>query len=559
VAPASLVENPLALRAPSDHGGVLFQTSDRRGSVSDLSAVLTAQQSQYPLVDSPNDARRELLDLARRWTGQYSAPESRSDQEHSSSSSQVPTPPVSLSGHQPELFHAGVWYKNFVLDEAARRSASQPVNMLIDQDLVKTNSIMVPAVVDGVLRRQRVSLDYGGVGLPFEERQVEHPDVLATVPQRVKAGAASWVSAELLDVIWPDVVELSQELRGLGYGVAAARHRLELASGCRNLEVPLSWVCQSLSFAQFVVRILDHLEAFVDQYNRCLAAYRVWYGLRENQRPMPNLVVQESWHELPFWIWTAGQPLRRRLFVKRTNDGWQLSAGQDSEVQVDQWRLDLDREFALEQLVGFADLQIRLRPRALMTTLYARGVLSQSFLHGIGGALYDQMTDRLARLVWDLQLPPYAIATATMHLANSHLTNSHWEVSTQQRLKLQRRLRDLHYSPERIPEFAQQHPQWVVDKQRLLESIPPHKQRLAWQRQVEQMLADARRVLAPEIGKTIAQLERLNIQLQERALMTHREWSFVLFDQSLPAQLRDMAQQAIESSGTPTSRPNLAP
>jgi hypothetical protein len=65
--------------------------------------------------------------------------------------------------------------------------------------------------------------------------------------------------------------------------------------------------------------------------------------------------------------------------------------------------------------------------------------------------------------------------------------------------------------------------------------------------------------LAPEIGKTIAQLERLNIQLQERALMTHREWSFVLFDQSLPAQLRDMAQQAIESSGTPTSRPNLAP
>lgn len=515
---------------------MLLQTSDRGGLADDLATVPTAHIPN-PWVDSSELARGELLQLAQRWTGQYGSFErSKALSTHQVMTNELASPPVFLSGHQPELFHAGVWFKNFVLDAAAKSTSAVPVNLLIDQDLVKSNSLLVPSLINGRHRRQRVPLDYGGVGLPFEERQVEHPDVLATVPDRVRAAALPWVSAELLSDMWPDVLELSRELRGLGYGFAAARHRLEQNVGCRNLEVPLSWVCQTQSFAQFVVRILERLETFVDHYNRCLAAYRVWYGLRGLQRPMPDLVVRESWHELPFWIWTAQQPVRQRLFAKRTNDGWQLSVGRDTEIHVDLWRLELDHQFAEEQIVGFSELQVRLRPRALMTTLYARGVLSQAFLHGIGGALYDQMTDRLAQVVWGMKLPAYAIATATMHLKSPTS-----DVSTQQRQQLQRYLRDLHYAPERIPAFAQQFPQWVADKERLLHQIPPQKHRRAWQQQVEQMLADAKRWLAPEIADVQSQLARLETQLQERTMMTHREWSFVLFGRNLPAELRDLA------------------
>ena len=38
---------------------------------------------------------------------------------------------------------------------------------------------------------------------------------------------------------------------------------------------------------------------------------------------------------------------------------------------------------------------IRLRPRALTTTMYLRLAMGDLFLHGIGGAKYDQLTDRI--------------------------------------------------------------------------------------------------------------------------------------------------------------------
>jgi hypothetical protein len=539
VTPSAMVEKPLALRAPTGHREFLLQTSDSGNWPVDLTR-LAAASLESPLVAAPRAARAELVQLARRWTGQYASldPPHEITSQHAGKPTTAPT--LFLSGHQPELFHAGVWYKNFVLYEAAARAASQSVNLLIDQDLVKTNSLLVPTKRSGVWRRQRVAMDYGGVGRPFEERQVEHPDVLSTVPQRVHEIAAPWVPAELLAEMWPEVVDLSRELRGLGYGFAAARHRLEQTIGCQNLEVPLSWICQTVSFAQFVVRILQQLETFVAQYNHCLTAYRAWYGMRGTQRPIPNLVVQQDWHELPFWIWTAAQPVRRRLFARRTSDGWQWSAGQDSEIQVEAWRLDLDREFAVEQIVGFSELNVRLRPRALMTTLYARGVLSQAFLHGIGGALYDQMTDRLARVVWDLRLPPYVMATATMVLGRSipDVRRDQWQA-------LRQFLRDLHYSPERISDFAHRHPQWVAEKRRLLEVIPLPRRRQAWQRQVEELLTEARRILAPEIAETRSKLQELEGLLQEKGLMTNREWSFVLFEHSLPRDLQRMAQEAV--------------
>ena len=40
--------------------------------------------------------------------------------------------------------HPGVWFKNFVLSSLAQRTASHAVNLLIDNDAVRTTSIRVP-------------------------------------------------------------------------------------------------------------------------------------------------------------------------------------------------------------------------------------------------------------------------------------------------------------------------------------------------------------------------------------------------------------------------------
>ena len=52
--------------------------------------------------------------------------------------------PFLLSGHQPELFHPGVWYKNFVLGSLARKLDGVGIHLLIDSDTCRSASIRVP-------------------------------------------------------------------------------------------------------------------------------------------------------------------------------------------------------------------------------------------------------------------------------------------------------------------------------------------------------------------------------------------------------------------------------
>ena len=51
---------------------------------------------------------------------------------------------------------------------------------------------------------------------------------------------------------------------------------------------------------------------------------------------------------------------------------------------------------------------IRLRTRALTTTLFARYVLGDLFVHGIGGAKYDELGDDWRRTFSRSTLPGYS-------------------------------------------------------------------------------------------------------------------------------------------------------
>src|SRR5690606_23988465 len=80
-------------------------------------------------------ARQHLLDSALAYTRQYR---------------DVDDPPVGrkvplfLAGHQPQLFHPGVWFKNFTLQYLANRYGGAAVNLVIDSDVVKEHALRVP-------------------------------------------------------------------------------------------------------------------------------------------------------------------------------------------------------------------------------------------------------------------------------------------------------------------------------------------------------------------------------------------------------------------------------
>ena len=81
--------------------------------------------------------------------------------------------------------------------------------------------------------------------------------------------------------------------------------RWRRAWGVRNLEVPLSTVCETEAFLWFAAHLLAHLPRFQQIHNDALARYRSLYGIRSRHHPVPALGRDGDWREAPFWVWRA--------------------------------------------------------------------------------------------------------------------------------------------------------------------------------------------------------------------------------------------------------------
>jgi hypothetical protein len=128
---------------------------------------------------------------------------------------------------------------------------------------------------------------------------------------------------------------------------------------------------------------------------------------------MPDLARPGQDQELPFWIFRPGTP-RQRLLVRAA------SPGQDAAFVFDGVTIPLPPPVDLASTgwpaadalaATLAQRGLVIRPRALTLTMFVRLFLADLFLHGIGGALYDQITDGLLGELFGT-VPPYGCVSA---------------------------------------------------------------------------------------------------------------------------------------------------
>ena len=86
-------------------------------------------------------ARTELLDGGTAMDGRVSQ---RTSSPALDSPPPIPSGLIYLAGHQPQMFHPGVWFKNFALGELAKRHGATAVNLIIDGDTLSDTSLRVP-------------------------------------------------------------------------------------------------------------------------------------------------------------------------------------------------------------------------------------------------------------------------------------------------------------------------------------------------------------------------------------------------------------------------------
>ena len=474
------------LKAPRGDGAVLAEPAP--GALPGVAAAnrarLDAAKAKIdgvPLATFRHAAQAEAVELARAYLSERGEP--------------LPEvaagTPVVATGHQPELFHPGVWVKNFALSRLARETGSAALNLIVDNDTLKTTYLRLPAWEGSEpanVRLRRVSFDAPGREQPYETRRVLDPELFVRFPERVAEVTGNWGYEPILNRVWPAIAARPAD-EPIGERFAAVRRAVERSWGVTNLELPVSRLADSATFRQFVCQVLRDLPRFAESYNRAIRAYRRANHISSLNHPAPELGWRGGEWEAPFW--------------RATPDGRAKAYHSPGE------RPDFEG----------------LRPRALTLTLFARLALSDLFLHGIGGGKYDEVTDLILADYFGVEPPGFQVLSATVHLplpgADQPAHSARWHADQE---------RDAYWNPQRhLDTYGGAEP--LLDEREQLLTLQPATKTGRRQRfRALQALCDQLRPYASDEIRRHAELAKAAARAEaDRALLTRRDFSWVFY------------------------------
>lgn len=333
-----------------------------------------------------SELRRRTAALAAAYTENLNAlAKSLLRQEIVSEISELNGQDIVLSGHQPEIYHPGVLYKFFKLEEYRRKSGCFALNIILDTDEGDAGHIVYPLILDGKPSKKSSPLLKGKK--PFRSHMLPPAEELKDL-----FGEAQ---GSLTDPRFADLAEslkkyCSYYIKLAGRPIVEAhtivRRIFENSPG--YLEIPFSQVLRLEEANEFFLKIVFDFENFFHTYNSLLDKYRRDHRIKNSANPFPNLTERDGYREMPLWVHEGDS--RRALFVKRKG-----------------------REVVFSEPVNSSSLIV---PKASLTTTFFRVCLSDLFIHGLGGAKYDRFTDQLMEEYFGIEPPIYATASADKYI-----------------------------------------------------------------------------------------------------------------------------------------------
>jgi hypothetical protein len=201
----------------------------------------------------------------------------------------------------------------------------------------------------------------------------------------------------------------------------------------------------------------------------------------------------------------------------------------------------MDACCAVEVLRDLPRKGICLRARALTTTLFSRLCLADLFVHGIGGAKYDEMTDRILSRFFGVPVPGFLTLTATLY---AELTQP-FSVAPEDAARLQRLLRDLRWNPDRhlTPDHNAEVSGLIDEKQSLVSAMKSADDPCATRRarrarslcnferykRIHEINNRLAKFVADQEQRATEELAEIRRQLAVNAQLQDREYAFCLY------------------------------
>jgi len=439
-----------------------------------------------------------------------------------------PARKIILSGHQPLLCHPGVWIKNFLLHRIARKTGALAVNLEVDSDQAGDLAIPFPGR-DKKLEIFREPLHPARQGAPLES--LASPDLaqwgnfLARARSHVETLPQPLLAARL-ETLGRIGFKALKHRGGLSQFLTRVRRGYEGPAGLSYCSLPLSRVCGTKSFFCFFLEIVSHAERFAKVYNAALRDYRIRHKLRYTANPFPDLRDRDGLWELPFW-WMDGRGMRKTIFSASGASKDRRSFLVEGEKPFE-WLPPVMENAPEGRRPGPLP---RIRPKALALTLFFRMFFCDLFIHGIGGAKYDQAADFIMRDYFGVTPPHYLAASLTLYPDLGIEGPPEGEME-----RPRASVRDMKFKPEKFihlvsdPTAQREFRELCDAKQTLLRDPAREEKGKAFFRKIN-AINDR---LAPFLDSARREMQRKLGNYQERAeeekVRRFREYPFCLFD-----------------------------
>jgi hypothetical protein len=429
-----------------------------------------------------------------------------------------------VTGHQPSFLHAGVWAKNIVADRLAKATGGRAVQLNVDSDAVGDASLRLPCVIDNSVSVRSVRAFEAPAGRLHEQIAALTVEQIEQFAGALRIELGSRYDQTLLPLFIEGVRQARPASTWSDQQIAGRRavestFQLELM----DRKVSQAW------WTPLLVEMIEKADWFWHAYNRALQDYRTDRKLRGHGRPVPDLTRRSDALELPVWGHHQ-RSARRRIYVTNIHRTYALWA---DESEIGEFSATELRDWAshggpIAELNGW-----QLRPRALVLTLWARLFLADLFIHGIGGAEYDGVTDRLIEDYFGLAPPQIACVSATLRLdlPRAGVTFEHLQ-------ELRHELRDMQYNPQRrIPADPSTAPLLAARTRAVLRSDRlralrngDHAARAEAYHEIRALNAEILERHSPLLVEKRKQWEQALDAWQRDRVADDREYFFALFD-----------------------------
>ena len=480
-----------------------------------------------PAADVRTLARAEALTVAAAFSAKLDVPlTSRRD----------PAGLIVATGHQPELYHPGVWIKDFLLQRLADQCGAAAFDLVVDTDGFDSIALTTPCLTPAVGQcRQYLAVGgrdatYGSAPVPSSGDIDDFCSACETNLATLRAPAIRRHFAAFCEEL-RGASEVAENLAEL---VTIARRRFEAPAGTDYLELPLTRLVRGDAFALFVADIALSASRFCDAYNSELDEFRSVNKTRSAAQPFPNLASSGERRELP--LWSISRTARSAVWVESVAEGGVRLVSAEGELLAAIGPGE-------DPVAALAASGAVFAPKALLLTLFVRLFCCDLFIHGVGGGRYDSVTDGVCRRYFGVEPPAFAVASITMYLPlGAHIvTDAEVSAATE-------RLNRVAHNPDALlseVEFdsAEEHDRAVAlsaEKSRLVAAIAsPDADRKTLGLSIREVNAQLAQLLAPLTAQLTDELATLEAQRDASGVLTDRTYPFCLWS---PQEVADKAR-----------------